>query len=74
MDDDFIFDYHCDNDEKLTKLSILDEGIERGINQGISQSKIEIAKNMLSKGLNINTISECTNLSLEEITKIKEEV
>lgn len=70
MDDDFIFDYHCDNDEKLTKLSIHDQGFE----EGISQSKIEIAKNLLSTSLSLEEISKNTGLSLEEITKLKEEV
>ena len=45
-------------------------GIETGKKIGIEAEKIEIAKNMLKKKLDINTISECTGLSLEEIQNL----
>ena len=35
------------------------------------EKQIEIAKNMLKKGMDIKLISELTNLSIEEIKKIK---
>lgn len=44
---------------------------EEGFAEGISSRNIEIAKNMLSKGLDINTISECTDLTLEQIKELK---
>ena len=53
------------------KLTGLHEGIEQGIEQGIKQRNIEIAKNMLINNININTISECTGLTIEEIEKLK---
>ena len=50
------------------------EGIEKGIEQGIEQGKkeqqIEIAKNMLEKGMDINTIIELTALTEQEIKNI----
>ena len=45
-------------------------GIETGKKMGIETEKIEIAKSMLKKKLDINTISECTGLSLEEIKNL----
>ena len=51
------------------------EGISEGISQGISQGKIEskkeIAKNMLSKAMEVELISEITGLSIEEIKNLK---
>ena len=39
--------------------------------EGVIQEKIEIAKEMLNKGLKLNIISEITGLSIEEIEKLK---
>ena len=46
-------------------------GISEGKTLGINESKIEIAKNMLNKQSDINFISECTGLSIEEIERLK---
>ena len=43
------------------------------INKGRKESVIQIVKNMLKKKLSINTISEVTGLSQEEIEKIAKE-
>ena len=51
--------------EKL-RLSELKEAREKGI----EQEKIEIAKNMLSKNIDISVISECTGLAKEEIEEL----
>jgi predicted transposase/invertase (TIGR01784 family) len=49
----------------------LEEGRARGIiegkAQGFKESKINIAKNLLLRGIDINTIAEITELSIEEI-------
>ena len=42
-----------------------------GIEVGRKEEKIEIAKNMLKEGMDIKIISKLTNLSIEEIKKIK---
>lgn len=42
--------------------------------EGKKESKIEIAKNMLKKGMEISIIAEITELSVEEIEKIKEKI
>ena len=79
MNKDFIFDYHRDYDDKLMLNAArddgyaqgMDEGYAEGFDNGSDQKAIEIANNMLSKGIDIKTISECTNLDIEEIEKLK---
>ena len=46
----------------------LERGIEKGIEQGINNNKIEIAKNLLKMGQNIDFIIQATGLT-EEIIK-----
>ena len=50
------------------------EGIKEGKNQGIIESKKEIAVNMLNKKMDIKTISDITGLSTDEIERLKEEI
>ena len=45
----------------------IDIGVERGKTQGSKESKLEIAKAMLKKNMDINLIAEITNLTVEEI-------
>jgi len=47
------------------------EGIEEGIKEGEKKGKIEIAKKCLQKGMDISEIIELTELSKEEIEKLK---
>ena len=47
------------------------EGIKEGMKKGIKENKLETAKNMLNKGLDIELISECTGLDIKEIEKLK---
>ncbi|MBQ9185516.1 MAG: hypothetical protein IJ151_06570 [Bacteroidales bacterium] len=46
-----------------------EEGLEAGKKEGAINAKIEIAKNMFAKGIDLNTIASCTGLSIEEIEK-----
>jgi len=48
-----------------------EEGIVEGIEQGIEQEKINIAKNMISKNMDNKTISEITGLTIKEIESLK---
>ena len=43
------------------------EGVKEGIEEGSKESKLEIAKAMLKKNMDINLIAEITNLTVEEI-------
>lgn len=57
----------------LREKAIKDEitMIEGSREEGEKQKQIEIAKNMLKKGMDLDLISELTNLSIEEIKRIK---
>ena len=44
---------------------------DEGIQEGSKQNSIEIAKNFLKMGLPIEQIAKGTNLSIEEIKKLK---
>ena len=64
-------------EEKLYRSELYvakEEGIEisikQGLEQGTEQKSIEIVKNMLAKNIDINVISEVTNLSIEEIKQL----
>ena len=52
----------------------LDTAREEGREEGKMQRNIEIAKEMLNKGFNIDMISEITGLTKEEIEKIKKKL
>ena len=53
------------------KLEGVAEGKLEGVAEGIIKGKIEIAKNLLSQNMDINTISAVTNLSVDQIQKLK---
>ena len=49
----------------------IEKGIEKGMEQGINSRNIEIAKNLMQNGVDIETIIKSTGLSKEEINKLK---
>jgi predicted transposase/invertase (TIGR01784 family) len=50
------------------------KGEKRGMQQGMQQEKLHIAKNMLSKlHLDIKSVKEATGLSEEALLKLQEE-
>ncbi len=46
------------------------QGMEQGMAQGMAQEKLQIAKNMLAMGLDTETISKATGLSVDEIDNL----
>ena len=58
-----------EEDKKKIQNSLLSEAKE----EGISQEKAIIAKNMLNKNMSIEDISDITSLSIEEINEISNE-
>ena len=50
------------------------EGKEEGRAEGVKQNSFDIAKRMLEKGIDIETISELTGLTAEEVSGLKEEM
>ena len=63
-------------DEHAIYAKGVEDGIEKGItegkNKGAKEEKLQIAKNMLKKGMNASDIKEITGLTKEEIEKLKE--
>ena len=55
------------------RLALLDynTGMINAKNEGVKERKVQIAKKMLKKGMLIDEIMELTNLSEEEIKKLK---
>ena len=51
-----------------------EEGIKEGRAEGAKQNSCDIAKRMLEKGIDIETISELTGLTAEEVSRLKEEM
>ena len=64
-----------EEDERKIQNSLLNESYNSGMINGIKEGEItkskEIAKNMLSKNIDINAIIECTGLTKEEIENLK---
>lgn len=48
----------------------IEKGIQQGIQQGIRQTQINMAKNMLSKGIDLSTISDVIQITEEELKKL----
>lgn len=49
----------------------IEQGLEQGIEQGSTKKALEIAKSMITKGMDIDLISELTGLSKEKLEKIQ---
>ena len=45
-------------------------GLQEGLTKGAEQTKIETAKNMIHKNIPLETIAECTTLSLEKVKEL----
>lgn len=60
-------------EEEAEKLqnTLINEAKEEGLEEGSKQKELEIAKNMLNKNMDIETISEITGLTKEEIESLK---
>ena len=50
------------------------KGMEKGIEKGRQEEKLDIVKNLLSLGIEVEKISEASKLSIEEIYRIKKEI
>jgi hypothetical protein len=53
------------------KKDIADAYFEDGYEKGMEANRLETAKRMLGKKLDLQLISECTGLSLEQIQALK---
>ena len=59
---------------KVGKEEGLKVGREEGRAEGVKQKSFDIAKRMLEKGIDIETISELTCLTAEEVFRLKKEM
>ena len=72
-DEDFVKLMSDEDEERLLKNSYIQDGYEKGIEQGIKQNTFLLTKNMLKENIDIEQISKVTGLSIEEIEKIQHE-
>ena len=49
-----------------------EEGIKEGLKEGAKKKSFDIAKRMLEKGIDIETIPELTGLTAEEVSMLKD--
>ena len=54
----------------MDQTSMKNYAYREGMEEGISNTQIEIIKNMIKKKLDINTISDLTNIPVNEINKL----
>jgi predicted transposase/invertase (TIGR01784 family) len=59
------------NSIDTAKQEGLAEGMELGMEKGKNQKALDIAKNMLADGVDINLIMKYSGLTLEQIDKLK---
>ena len=73
-----IAEYSYETDIKVQRREAyregLAEGIEQGIEQGAEQKAIETAKRLISMGLSLEQVSAGTDLPLETVEKLKQEL
>ena len=62
------------NSVDTAKLEGIAEGMEKGMKKGMEKKSLEIAKKMLTKGMDEATVMEITGLSAELIQKLKAEM
>ena len=68
-----IMDNQAAEDYKINQIKQqIIEAEEKGKAEGKVERDIEIAKNLLSQNIDINTISTATGLSIAEIEKLKD--
>ena len=70
-DEDFVKWISKEEDEQKIRNTYEANGYEEGVQKGIKQEKIQIAKNMLNENMDIKDIIDVTSLTKKEILNIK---
>ena len=70
QDEDFLMYYDLEEKHKHEKQSSYELGVERGMEQGSKQEKLEIARKLKELNLSIDKIVKATGLSEEEIKNL----
>ena len=66
-----LMEYDYATDIEVQREEAFENGLNKGIQQGEYQAKIETAKNMLLYGDSVEKISKVTGLPLETIQSLK---
>ena len=74
LNNDFKFIWDYEKNERVYENSLKKEYFNKGIEQGVEKGVKDTAINMLKKKIDINFISEVTELDLESIKKLQEEL
>ena len=61
-------------DSVSVERTLLDDRYQKGIEEGMSQRSLEIARKMLAKGMDEASIMDMTGLTAEEIKLLKAEM
>ncbi len=59
------------NSIDTAKLKGIEEGMKKGMEKGMNQKALDIARNMLADGVDINLIMKYSGLTQEQIEKLK---
>ena len=59
------------NSIDTAKQKGIEEGMEKGMAKGMNQKALDIARNMLADGVDINLIMKYSGLTQEQIEKLK---
>ena len=70
LNDEFNAWYNAEKVEEKCRNSAYSEGVDNGIIVGKTETKLEIAKLMLSNNESLDKISTYTGLSISELEKI----
>jgi predicted transposase/invertase (TIGR01784 family) len=64
-------EYALEKIMKKERMDALEEGEKEGIEKGIEKNKIEVAKKLIEQGAEMAFIIKITELTEEEIVKVK---
>ena len=69
-----IAEYSYETDIKVQRREAYREGLAEGIEQGAEQKAIETAKKLLIDNLPIEQIAKYTDLPLEKVNQLKQQI
>ena len=67
-------EYNYDEDIAAQRQEAFDDGLSKGVSQGIQQKAIETAKALLSEDISIDVITRTTGLSTETVEQLAKEL
>ena len=67
-------EYNYDEDIAAQRQEAFDDGLSKGVSQGIQQKAIDTAKALLSEDISIDIITRTTGLSTETVKQLAKEI